>query len=121
MVIPNNKLTSDQILDRTTSGSLKVPVDLELAADTEFGELTSAVAKITEDLAHYLSDSDQKLSEPEIQVLSRTNDRVKVRVFLRIENPAKEDEVASEFRKRIGMLGLERRTPRISDHRDIEP
>jgi small conductance mechanosensitive channel len=121
LVIPNNKLTSDQILDRTTSGSLKVPIDLELGQDVEFGELTAAVSKITKDLAQYLPESEQKTSGPEIHVLSKTSDHVNIRVFLRIENPAKEEEVASEFRKRFSVLALERQTTRFADRRDIEP
>lgn len=108
IVIPNSKLTSDLILDRTTSGSLKVPIDLELDHRVEFGELTLAVSKITKDLVHYLSDTGPKKTEPEIYVVSRTPDYVKVRIFLRIDNAAKEEEVASEFRKRFNMLGLQR-------------
>ncbi|MDH2900619.1 MAG: mechanosensitive ion channel family protein, partial [archaeon] len=121
VVIPNSKLTSDLILDRTTSGSLKVPIDLELSHEVEFGQLTAAVSRITRDLAQYLSDPGQKASEPEIYVVSRTPDSVKVRVFLKIENVAKEEEVASEFRKRFSLLGLEHRTSETPDHREIEP
>ncbi len=121
VVIPNNKLTSDLILDRTTSGSLKVPIDLELSPDVEFGELTAAVSKITKDLSQYLAESEQRNSEPEIHVLSKTSDHVNMRVFLRIENPAKEEEVASEFRKRFSLLGPERQSTRITDRGDIEP
>jgi small conductance mechanosensitive channel len=121
VVIPNSKLTSDLILDRTTSGSLKVPIDLELSHEVEFGQLTAAVSRITRDLAQYLSDPGQKASEPEIYVVSRTPDFVKVRVFLKIENVAKEEEVASEFRKRFSLLGLEHRTSETPDRREIEP
>ncbi len=121
VVIPNSKLTSDLILDRTTSGSLKVPIDLELSHEAEFGQLTAAVSRITRDLAQYLSDPGQKASEPEIYVVSSTPDSVKVRVFLKIENVAKEEEVASEFRKRFSLLGLEHRSPETPDRREIEP
>lgn len=120
IVVPNSKLTSDLILDRTTSGSLKVPVDLELSQEMEFGDLTSAITKITRELSQYLVDSE-RASEPEIHVLSRTHEHVRVRVFLRIENPAKEEEVASEFRKRFSSLGLERKTAQFRERRDIEP
>jgi small-conductance mechanosensitive channel len=109
VVIPNSKLTSDLLVDRTTSGSLKVPIDLELDRDVEFGQFTLAVSKIMEDLMQNLSDSGSKANEPEIYLVSTTPDCVKVRVFLRIDNAGKEEEVASEFRKRFNMLGLERR------------
>lgn len=109
LVIPNSKLTSDLILDRTTSGSLKVPIDLELNNDIEFGQLASAVQKIAKELSQYLTESDGRKAEPEIYVVSRTPDSVKVRVFLRIDNAAKEEEVASEFRKHFSVLGFEKR------------
>lgn len=112
VVIPNSKLTSDLILDRTTSGTLKVPIDLELRHNIEFGQLTLAVAKIAKELSHYISESDGKKSEPEIYVMSRTPDHVKIRVLLKIDNAAKEDEVASEFRKRFNLLGLESQSGR---------
>lgn len=115
VVIPNGKLTSDLLLDRTMSGSLKVPIDLELNHDVEFGQFTLAVSKIMGDLAQNLSDSGPKSNEPEIYLVSTTPDCVKVRVLLRIDNAAKEEEVASEFRKRFNMLGLEYRKPAAAD------
>ncbi|MGD0477784.1 MAG: mechanosensitive ion channel family protein [Nitrososphaerales archaeon] len=115
IVIPNSKLTSDLLLDRTTSGSLKVPIDLELNRDVEFGQFTLAVSKIMEDLARNLSDSGPKSNEPEIYLVSTTPDCVKVRVFLRIDNAAKEEKVASEFRKRFNMLGLERQKAPVTN------
>jgi small conductance mechanosensitive channel len=121
IVIPNSKLTSDLILDRTTSGSLKVPIDLELSHDMEFGQLTLAVSRIAKELSQYLSDSGQRKSEPEIYVVSRTPEYVKVRVLLKIDNAAKEEEVASEFRKRFSMLGLDYRSPPLADKPRIEP
>jgi small-conductance mechanosensitive channel len=107
VVIPNSKLTSDLIIDRTTSGSLKVPIDLQLGPQVEFGELTLGVSKIAKELSPYLSDAGAKKAEPEIYVLSRTPDYVKIRVLLKIDNVAKEDEVASEFRQRFALLGLD--------------
>lgn len=122
VVIPNSKLTSDLILDRSTSGSLKVPVDLELSHDMEFGQLTSAVTKITKELSSYLVETDNgKKAEPEIYVVSRSPDYVKIRVFLRIENAAKEEEAASEFRKRFSMMGLDRPVSPVAERRGIEP
>lgn len=110
LIIPNSKLTSDLILDRTTNGSLKVPIDLELSNDIEFGQLTSAVLTITKELSTYLSKSEGREAEPEIYVVSRTPESMKVRIFLKIENVAKEDELASEFRKRFSVLGYEGRS-----------
>jgi small-conductance mechanosensitive channel len=110
IVIPNSKLTSDLIVDRTTSGSLKIPIDFEVNPQIEFGELTLGVAKIAKELSSYLSDAGSKKAEPEIYVLSTTPEYVKVRVLLKIDNVAKEEEVASEFRKRFALLGYEART-----------
>jgi small-conductance mechanosensitive channel len=107
VVIPNSKLTSDLIVDRTTSGSLKVPVDLQVNPQVEFGELTLAVSKIAKELSPYLSDQGARKAEPEIYVLSRTPEFVKVRVFIKIDNVAKEEEVASEFRKRFALMGYD--------------
>jgi len=115
VVIPNSKLTSDLLLNRTTSGSLKVPVDLELSRKVEFGQFTQAVSRILEDMTPYLSDLGLKSSEPEVYLVSTLPDHVKVRVFLRIDNPAKEEEVASEFRKRFNLLGLERQEASVAD------
>lgn len=115
IVIPNSKLTSDLLLDRTTSGSLKIPIDLELNRDVEFGQFTLAVSKVMEGLAQDLSDSGSKSDEPEIYLVSTTPDCVKVRVFLRIDNAAKEEKVASEFRKRFNMLGLERQKASVTN------
>lgn len=115
IVIPNSKLTSDLILDRTTSGSLRVPIDLELGRDIEFGQLTSAVSEVTKGLAQYLYESGQRGNEPEIHVVSTTPDSVKVRVFLEIGNAAREEEVASEFRKGFNKVMLERPKARAAD------
>ena len=115
IVIPNSKLTSDLLMNRTMSGSLKVPIDLELSRDVEFGQLTLAVSKIMEDMALNISNSDQKSNDPEIYLVSTTLDSVKIRVYLRIDNAAKEDEVASEFRKRFSMLGLNRQKTSVTD------
>lgn len=115
IVIPNAKLTSDLIIDRTTSGSLKVPIDFEVNPQVEFGELTLGVSKIAKELSPYLSDAGPKKAEPEIYVLSRTPDYVKVRVLIKIDNVAKEEEVASEFRKRFALLGFEAGRPSQED------
>src|SRR5579883_1447900 len=105
VVIPNSKLTSDLIVDRTTSGSLKVPIELEIDPSVEFRQLTRAVAGIVSQLGEYLSASSRE-SEPEIYVVSQEFDRARVRIVLKIDNPAREQEVASEFRKRFASLGL---------------
>ncbi|MDA4123988.1 MAG: mechanosensitive ion channel family protein [Thaumarchaeota archaeon] len=113
VVIPNSKLTSDLLLDRTTSGSLKVPVELELDRGVEFGQFTLAVSRIMEDLGQNFTDSAPKGNGPEIYLVSTTPDSIKVRIFLRIDNAAKEEEVASEFRKRFSVSGLERRKANV--------
>jgi small-conductance mechanosensitive channel len=115
VVIPNSKLTSDLIVDRTTSGSLKVPIELEIDPSVEFRQLTRAVAGIVSQLGEYLSASSRE-SEPEIYVVSQEFDRARVRIVLKIDNPAREQEVASEFRKRFATLGLSpRRTSTIEE------
>jgi small-conductance mechanosensitive channel len=116
VVIPNSKLTSDLIVDRTTSGSLKVPVEVEIDPTVGFGQLAKAVTDISNDLNEYLS-SGSRTAEPEIYVVSQDSERARVRIVLRIDNPARELEVSSEFRKRIAALGLGPRNGTVKEAR----
>jgi small-conductance mechanosensitive channel len=107
VMIPNSKLTSELLVDRTTSGSIKVPIELDVDRNVEFGRLTLAITEISSELGKYLAEQEYlKRSEPEIYVVSHERDRVRIRVILRISNPAREEELISEFRKRFAPLGL---------------
>ncbi|MHB8567406.1 MAG: mechanosensitive ion channel domain-containing protein [Nitrososphaerales archaeon] len=113
VVIPNSRLTSEVVVDRTTGGSIKVPVEVDVDPGIEFGKLSLAVLDIASDLSNYLSEEgDFKRYQPETYVVSNSPEFVRIRVVLRINNPAREDEVVSEFRKRFASLGL---SPRKSE------
>jgi|SRR5579875_2667988 len=113
VVIPNSKLTSDVIVDRTTSGSIKVPIEMDIDPSVGFGRLSQAVLAIANDLSNYISEEeDFKHYPPETFVVSSDPESVRIRVILRISNPAREDEVVSEFRKRFASLDL---APRRSE------
>ncbi|HZW55058.1 MAG TPA: mechanosensitive ion channel family protein [Nitrososphaerales archaeon] len=114
VMIPNSRLTSDVIVDRTTGGSIKVPIEIDVDRSIEFGQLTHSIMDIANDLSQYLSEVDGfKRYPPEIYVLSHDQGYARIRVILRIDNPAREDEVASEFRKRFASLGMSPRSQKI--------
>jgi small-conductance mechanosensitive channel len=103
VVIPNSRLTSEVIVDRSANGSIKVPVDVEVPSTVETGVMSLALGNILREMSGRFSEVGDT-EQPEIYLLSRGADTVLVRVLLRIANPAREDEAKSEFRKLVLML-----------------
>lgn len=103
VVIPNVKLTSDTIVDRTTNGYLNVPVEVDVPSEVELAALLPTISEIASDLSARYADLGEDQS-PEIQVLSQTPASVKIRVMLKLTNPSREEEAKSEFRKRMATL-----------------
>ena len=103
VVMPNSKLTSDFIVDRSANGSIKVPVEFEVPSTVESGVMSLAVGSILQELSSKFSEVGDN-EQPEIHLLSQTREAVRARAVLRIANPAREEEAKSEFRKRLSML-----------------
>jgi small conductance mechanosensitive channel len=103
VVIPNSRLTSDVIVDRSTGGSVKVPIEIEVPSAVESGVMTLTLGNILRELAGSFSEVGDN-EQPEIYILSQIEGTVRVRVILRIANPAREEEARSEFMKRVSMV-----------------
>ena len=101
--MPNNKLTSDFIVDRSANGSIKIPVEFEVPSSVESGVMSLTLGSILQELSAKFSEAGDN-EQPEIYLLSQTAEAVRVRAILRIANPAREEEAKSEFRKRLAML-----------------
>jgi small conductance mechanosensitive channel len=103
VTMPNSKLTSDFILDRSSNGSVKIPVEFEVPSGVESGVMSLAVGNILQELAGRFAEAGTN-ELPEMYVLSQTVGAVRLRAVLTIANPAREEEAKSEFRKRLSML-----------------
>lgn len=103
VVIPNSRLASDAIIDRSTNGFINVPVEVEVPSNTELQALTQAVGEIAHEVSSNFSDIGEK-EVPEIYILGQSLASVRVRVNLKVNNPAREEEAKSEFRRRISEL-----------------
>ncbi|HKT22906.1 MAG TPA: mechanosensitive ion channel family protein [Nitrososphaerales archaeon] len=103
VVIPNSRLASDAIIDRSTNGFINVPVEVEVPSSTELQALTQAFGEIAHEVSSNFSDIGEK-EVPEIYILGQSLASVRVRVNLKVNNPAREEEAKSEFRRRISEL-----------------
>jgi len=103
VVVPNSKLTSDLIVDRSANGSIKVPVEFEVPPSVESGVMSLTLSSILQELSARFSEAGDN-EQPEIYLLSQTSEAVRMRAILKIANPAREEEAKSEFRKRLAML-----------------
>jgi len=103
VVIPNSKLMSDSIVDRTANGPLSVPLEVEVPAGVELSSVSNSMAGIAQELSMKYSDAGEN-EPPQIYLLSQTPQKVRIKVLLRITNPAKEEEAKSEFKERVAAL-----------------
>lgn len=103
VVIPNSRLTSESIVDRSTNGSINVPFEVEVPAGLELSLVSMTMADIARELSMSFSDAGEN-EHPEIYILAQTPKSVRIRVVLRITNPAREEEAKSEFKKRLATL-----------------
>jgi len=103
VVIPNSKLTSDYIIDRTTNEFVYVPVEVEIPATLELSMVSLTIGTIARELSSKFSDVEDK-EEPEILLISQQTGTARIRVNLKVTNPSREEELKSEFRKRLASL-----------------
>jgi small-conductance mechanosensitive channel len=103
VVVPNSKLTSDSIVDRSSNGSINVPLEVEVPSGMELSLVSMTLAGIARELSMNFSDVEE-IGQPEIYILTQTPKTVRLKVVLRITNPAREDEAKSEFKKRLAAL-----------------
>ena len=111
VVIPNSKLTSDAIVDRSTNGFINVPVEVDVPSSTELSALVQAVSTVAHEISSNFSDIGEK-EALEIYVLAQSPVSVRVRVNLKVNNPAREEEAKSEFRKRVSEVEWSERVKR---------
>ena len=103
VVMPNSKLTSDFILDRSANDFVSVPLEAEIPSGLELSIVMLTMADIARDLSARFSERGEN-EQPEVFLLSQTAESVKIRVMLKITNPAREEEVKSEFKKKLASL-----------------
>ncbi|HYA55300.1 MAG TPA: mechanosensitive ion channel family protein [Nitrososphaerales archaeon] len=103
VAIPNSRLTSDFVVDRSGNGPIKVPLEIDVPPDLGVSTVSISLAEIARELSTKFSDLGEN-EQPEIYVISQSTRAVRVRVMLRITNPANEEEAKSEFNKRLAAL-----------------
>ncbi len=103
VAIPNSRLTSDFVVDRSGNGPIKVPLEIDVPPDLGVSTVSISLAEIARELSTKFSDLGEN-EQPEIYVISQSTRAVRVRVMLRITNPANEEEAKSEFNKRLAEL-----------------
>ena len=101
--IPNSKLTSDLIVDRSGNGPIKVPLEVDVPSYVGVSMVSLSIAEIARELSTKFSDMGED-EQPEIYVVSQSATAVRIKVMLRITNPANEEEAKSEFKKRLAAL-----------------
>jgi len=103
VAIPNSKLTSDLIVDRSGNGPIKVPVEIDVPPGLGISTVSLSMAEIARELSTKFSDVGET-EQPEIYVIAQSARAVRMRVILKITNPANEEEAKSEFNKRLAAL-----------------
>ena len=103
VVIPNSKLISDMIVDRSGNGPIKVRLEVDVPPELGISTVSLTMAEIAREISTKFSDVGEN-EQPEIHVIARSAKTVRMQVVLRITNPANEDEAKSEFRRRLAEL-----------------
>lgn len=103
VAIPNGKLTSDLVVDRSGNGPIKVPIEVDVPSDLGIATVSMSMGEITRELSRKFSDIGED-SQPEIYVVAHSANSVRIKLMLRITNPANEEEAKSEFRQRLAAL-----------------
>jgi len=103
VVIPNSKLISDMIVDRSGNGPIKVHLKVDVPPELGISTASLTLAEIAREISTKFSDVGEN-EQPEIHVIARSAKTVRMQVVLRITNPANEDEAKSEFRRRLAAL-----------------
>jgi len=103
VAIPNSRITSDLIVDRSGNGPIKVPLEVEVPPDLGISAVYLSMAEIAKELSTKFSDIGEN-EQPEIYVVAQSPTSIRLKVMLRITNPAKEEEAKSEFKKRLATL-----------------
>jgi small-conductance mechanosensitive channel len=110
VIVPNSKLASDMIVDRTTNGYFNVPVEVEVPSTVELSTLVQALTETARRISADFSDVGEK--SPEIYVVSQSQSSATVRVILTVNNPAREEEAKSELRKAVSGISWAERISR---------
>lgn len=103
VAIPNSKLTSVPIVDRSGNGPIKVALEVDVPSDLGISAVSFMMAEIARELSTKFSDIGEN-EQPEIYVVALSAKTVRMKVMLRITNPANEEEAKSEFKKRLAAL-----------------
>jgi small conductance mechanosensitive channel len=103
VAIPNSKLISDIIVDRSGNGPIKVHLEVDVPPELGISTVSLTMAEIAREISTKFSDVGEN-EQPEIHLIAQSAKTVRMQVVLRITNPANEDEAKSEFRRRLAEL-----------------
>ena len=103
VAIPNGKLISDFIVDRSGNGPIKVPLEIEVPPELQISTASVTMAEIARGISAKFSDVGEN-EQPEIHIIAQSAKTIRMKVLLNITNPANEEEAKSEFRKRLAEL-----------------
>ena len=103
VAIPNSRLTSDLVVDRSGNGPIKIPLEVGVPSELGIATVYRSISEIAQELSTKFSDIGEN-EQPEIYVIAQSAKTTRLKVMLRITNPANEEEAKSEFRKRLAAL-----------------
>lgn len=112
--IPNSKIISDMVINRTAPGEIRIHVPLTIDNTLNMSRIEEILMHVGEELKDDLAPD----SKPEVRVIKMDNRSVQLELLLRINNPAKSGIITSEVLKRVktrlGEIKNDRNTKEIN-------
>ncbi|MCS7138797.1 MAG: mechanosensitive ion channel family protein [Crenarchaeota archaeon] len=97
MHIPNSKIVNSTLINRTTTGEIRIHVPLTVDNTLDLSYIEDILIEVSNELKDDLAVD----SKPEVRVVRMDNRSVQLELLLRINNPAKSKIIVSEILKRV--------------------
>lgn len=95
--VPNSKIIMSNLVNRTVQGGIRVSVPFILNRSMDLPDVERIMLKVGAEMDEVLMPD----SKPEIRVTNVNERSMEVELLLRISNPAREEYISSEVRKRV--------------------
>jgi small conductance mechanosensitive channel len=95
--VPNSKIIRSSLVNRTVQGGIRVSVPFILNRSMDLPDVERIMLGVGVEMDEVLMPD----SKPEVRVTSVDERTMEVELLLRISNPAREEYIASEVRKRV--------------------
>jgi small-conductance mechanosensitive channel len=97
--VPNSKIVNSVFVNRTTPQGVRIHVPLTLDSSLDLSKAEEIIMEIGREFKEELAPD----SEPEVRVVNMNNNKIRLELLLRINNPAKSRFIASEILKKVKM------------------